>query len=96
MTIDVDNFSLSFFTFILRKSFSDEMIICSRSCVVDARLLMLDGKIQNEEEKKKKECDARTGARTLDIVVKSHTLYRLSYPGHVNTWTELFYFIVLS
>ena len=24
---------------------------------------------------------ARTGARTLDIVVKSHTLYRLSYPG---------------
>jgi hypothetical protein len=28
-----------------------------------------------------KKTTARAGARTLDIVVKSHTLYRLSYPG---------------
>jgi hypothetical protein len=28
-----------------------------------------------------KKTAARAGARTLDIVVKSHTLYRLSYPG---------------
>ena len=50
----------------------------------------------NNENNEKKVRTARTGARTLGLVVKSHTLYRLSYPGHVNTrtkWSHLFVFI---
>ena len=75
MTTDVDNFFFSF-SFIRRKSLADDMIICLLSCAVTISLLMINGKTE-----RKKKCDARAGARTLDIVVKSHTLYRLSYPG---------------
>ena len=71
--------SLSFsLSFIRSKLLADEMIICF--CMRNNRF--------DREEKDKKGCDARTGARTLDIVVKSHTLYRLSYPGHMNTRTS--------
>ena len=84
--------SLSFFALIRRKSFTDEMIICLFSCAVTAGLLIVDGKTERtrrrRRRRRKKGCDARTGARTLDIVVKSHTLYRLSYPGHAITRTN--------
>jgi hypothetical protein len=78
-----------FFSFILRKLLADEMIICLLSCIVTVSLLMMNGNTERNERIKKKECDARAGARTLDIVVKSHTLYRLSYPGHSTTRTKL-------
>jgi len=48
MTTDVDNIFFFFlsFSFILRKSLADEMIICLLSCVVTTSLLMIDGKIE--------------------------------------------------
>ncbi len=77
----VDKFFLLLLSFIRRKSCL--LMRWSSAC---SRVLFLRrlGKAE-----RKKLWDARAGARTLDIVVKSHTLYRLSYPGDVNTRIKL-------
>ena len=74
-------------SFIRRKSLADDMIICF------SRVSLLQQSADEEQKsrtKKKEDWNARAGARTLDIVVKSHTLYRLSYPGDGNTRSEVF------